>query len=266
MALSIVLLALDSGGHLHFVRSTMSTFVYPLQYVTALPVRFLSWAGTSVESRKQLLEENARLRNEHLLLNARLQRYFILENENRRLRGLLESRRRFRGKVALARLIAVEMSQKRQRFVIDKGEQDGAFVGQAIVDASGIVGQLVEVGMFSSTVLLLTDPSHAIPVEINRNGIRAVAEGRGEKDRLYIDHLPSNQDVAVGDLVVSSGLGQRYPRAYPVGIVRQATLGEGEPFLQVIVEPSARLGQSREVLMVWPQRDRPGPDGPERQP
>ena len=114
------------------------------------------------------------------------------------------------------------------------------------------MGQIVHVGPFSSTVLLITDPNHALPVQVNRNGLRAIAVGTGQNDKLLLEHLPNNADIRVGDLIVSSGLGRRFPSGYPVGKIEKISRDPGEPFAKVMIKPSAQLSQSREVLMVWP--------------
>ncbi|MGH7461879.1 MAG: rod shape-determining protein MreC, partial [Longimicrobiales bacterium] len=137
--------------------------------------------------------------------------------------------------------------------VINKGQREGAYDGQPVVDAGGVVGQLVHVGPFSSTVLLISDPSHALPVQVNRNGLRAVAVGSGQDNALLLEYLPTNSDIREGDLIVSSGLGRRFPSGYPVGNISAIKLEPGEPFAKVTVTPSARLGRSREVLLLWPQ-------------
>ena len=239
-------------GHLKVVRSALSTLVYPLQYVVNLPVEATEWLSNSFVTHKNLLQDNERLKEEHLLLSSKLQRYEILEEENRRLRELLESSFRLNDKVLVAELIAVELQSFRRQIVINKGKREGAYDGQPIVDASGIMGQIVHVGPFSSTVLLITDTNHALPVQVNRNGLRAIAVGSGRDDMLYLEHLPNNSDIRVGDLIISSGLGRRFPPGYPVGQIEKITLDPGESFAKVMIKPSAQLSQSREVLMVWP--------------
>jgi len=154
--------------------------------------------------------------------------------------------------VLIAELLAVDMQPFRHQVTINKGKREGAFDGQPIVDANGIMGQIIHVGPFSSIVLLITDPTHALPVQINRNGLRAIAVGTGQNSSLQLEHLPNNADIRQGDLIVSSGLGSRFPSGYPVGTVSKISLDPAEPFAKVVVTPSARLEQSREVLMVWP--------------
>ncbi len=239
-------------GHLKIIRSALSTLVYPLQYVVNLPVEAAEWVSVSLVTHHNLLEENSRLKREHLLLSSKLQRYEILESENRRLRNLLESSFRLNDRVLVAELVAVELQSFRRQIVINKGQREGAYDGQPIVDATGIMGQIVHVAPFSSTVLLLTDPNHALPVQVNRNGLRTIAVGTGQRDKLLLENLTNNADIRVGDLIISSGLGRRFPSGYPVGQIEKISRDPGEVFAKVVVKPSAQLSQSREVLMVWP--------------
>lgn len=239
-------------SHLKIIRSALSTLVYPLQYVVNLPIQATEWISVSLVTHNNLLEENDRLKHEHLLLSSKLQRYEILEAENRRLRNLLESSFRLNDKVLVAELIAVELQSFRRQIVINKGRREGAYDGQPIVDAAGIMGQIIHVAPFSSTVLLVTDPNHALPVQVNRNGLRAIAVGTGQSDKLLLENLPNNADIQVGDLIISSGLGHRFPSGYPVGLIEKISRDPGEAFAKVIIKPSAQLSKSREVLMVWP--------------
>lgn len=239
-------------GHLETLRSALSTLVYPLQYLVNMPAEAARWMSDSLVTRESLLKENARLKQEQLMLGSRLQRFAVLEQENKRLRELLESSLRRRERVLVAELLAVELEPFRRQVVINKGQREGAYYGQPVVDVGGVVGQIVHVGPFSSTVLLITDPSHALPVQINRNGLRAIAVGTGQDGVLLLENLPSNADIQRGDLVVSSGLGRRFPSGYPVGVVEDIRQEPSEPFAKVTVKPSARPGQSREVLLVWP--------------
>jgi rod shape-determining protein MreC len=188
------------------------------------------------------------------VLESRLQRFAVLEAENRRLRELLASSLRHEQKVLVAELLAVELQPFRRQIVIDKGRRQGAYSGQPIADARGIMGQITHVGPFSSTVLLITDPSHALPVEVNRNGVRAIAIGTGDSNMLRLEHVPTNADIREGDLLVSSGLDGRFPPGYPVGLVSEVVLETGEAFARVLVRPAARLERSREVLMIWPYK------------
>ncbi len=239
--------------HVETVRSALSVVVYPFQYLVNLPVEMGQWVVNSLVTRESLLKENARLREEHLLLSSKLQKFAALEVENQRLNELLESSFKVGERVLVAELLAVELERFQRQIVINKGSREGAFNGQPVVDAAGIMGQIVHVGPFSSTVMLITDASHAIPVQVNRNGLRAVAIGTGATNNLELEYIPNNADIRVGDLIVSSGLGSRFPPGYPVGQVTRVAIDPGEPFAKVTAIPSAKLDRSREVLLVWPQ-------------
>ena len=251
--LSVSAMFLDHRlGYLDSIRSALLTVIYPVQYVVNIPVKVVSFVNEYFITHQALVEENDRLKQEHLLLNSKLQRFAILESENNRLRRLFESSLRLSERVLIAELMAVDLQPFKHQIRINKGQNQGAYDGQPILDASGIMGQIVHVSPFYSDVLLITDPTHSLPVEINRNGLRAIAVGTGQKDLLLLEHLPTNADINVGDLVVSSGLGRRFPSGYPVGVVEKISLDPGEPFAKIIVKPSAKLEQSREVLLVWP--------------
>ncbi len=242
-------------GHLELVRAGVSTFVYPLQYAASLPAGFFREISASLVARTALLEENEKLRREQLLLHSKLQRYSVLQEENRRLRALLESSVESHDQVLVAELVEVELEPFRQQIIINKGLKEGVYDGQPLVDSGGIMGQVIHVGPFSSTVLLITDPTHSIPVQVDRNGLRSIAAGIGQDNILLLENLPTNADIKEGDLIVSSGLGRRFPRGYPVGTIANISRTPGEPFSNVSVLTSAKFGRSREALLLWPYTD-----------
>ena len=244
------------NSHLEILRSSISTLVYPLQYTAGLIADLPRKISAITESRQALMNENERLRDEQLRMYSRLQRIATLEDENRRLRALLESSVDFYERMLVAELVGVELEPFRQQIIINKGLTDGAFNGQPVVDSGGIMGQVIHVSPFSSTVLLITDPTHSIPVLVNRNGLRSVAAGLGQDNVVSLEHVPVNADIKEGDLVVSSGLGRKFPRGYPVGTVSSITRLPGELFSSVLVAPSAKFGETREALLLWP--DQPG--------
>ena len=179
-----------------------------------------------------------------------------MQVENQQLRALLESSKTIGERVLIAELLSVDLDPYKREIVINKGSREGVYAGQPIIDASGVMGQVVHVGPFSSTALLITDPSHALPVQVNRNGLRAIAVGVGSENYIELPHLPNNADILVGDLLVSSGLGCVFPTGYPVGRITQIDTDPSLPFAKVIAEPTARLNRSREVLLVWPQQSK----------
>lgn len=251
--LSLFLLIADQRSDwLDTARKTIGAAVYPLRVVVDAPISLWRWIGESTSSRNQLLLELSRLETERLITQARLQRYSSLEAENARLRAMLEARSRVRERVQVAEILSVSSNPFRHVLVIDKGTRDGAFEGQATIDAQGVVGQVIEAGLLSSHVMLISDPDHALPVQVNRSGLRTIAVGTGNYDRLELPFLPNNADIQEGDLLVTSGLGGAFPPGYPVGTVDSVIRVPQNPFAEVSAKPAAALGQVREVMLIWP--------------
>ncbi|MCP5141181.1 MAG: rod shape-determining protein MreC [Gammaproteobacteria bacterium] len=251
--LSIVLMTADHRlNYLGAVRSTLALVVYPLQIVAAFPPRAWDWVGETFASRDQLLAENERLRTSHLLLEVRMQRHAALEAENQRLRELLGSTTQVSGRMLISELMSVDLDPYRHEVLVNKGSQDGVFEGQPVLDALGVMGQVVRVTPLNSTVLMITDPSHALPVQINRTGERTVAVGTGDLRLLRLPYLPNNVDLREGDLLVTSGLGDRFPAGYPVAVINAISHDPGEPFARVTALPTAHLARIREALLLWP--------------
>ena len=251
-SLSILILVVDHReNHLDAVRRAIGATVYPLRVIVDAPTALWHWTRETRESQNELRLENSRLNAERLLTHARLQRYSALEAENARLRAMLEARTLVRNEVRVAGIMSVSANPFRHVLVIDKGKNDGVYDGQAMIDANGIVGQVIETGLFSSHAVLISDPDHALPVQINRNGLRTIAVGTGDFDRLDLPFLPNNADVTVGDLLVTSGLGGAFPAGYPVAIVDSVTRIPQEPFAAVSAEPAAKLNQVREIMLIW---------------
>ena len=237
--------------HLDTVRKAIGVAVYPLQLIVDAPVRFWEWLGDSTTSRNELQLEVGRLKAERLLTNARLQRLTALEAENARLRALLDARSKVRDEVRVAEIMAVDANPYEHNLVIDIGSRHGVYDGQAIVDADGVVGQVIQTGLMTAKAVLISDTDHALPVEVNRNGLRTIAVGTGEIDRLDLPFLPNNADIRTGDLLVTSGLGGAFPAGYPVAVVGTVTRMPQEPFADVTARPSAALDQVREVMLIW---------------
>jgi rod shape-determining protein MreC len=249
---SISLMVLDhQRDALGSLRSGLSVAVYPIQVLVDLPFRVTGWTAETFSTRTRLLAENRRLRAESLESRVRLQRLAALEAENSRLRALLKSTPAVVDRVLVARILAVDLDPFRHRLVIDKGGRQDVYEGQAMLDADGIVGQITRVGPISSEAILISDPGHAIPVEVNRNGLRTIALGTGDSSRVTLPFLPNNADIEPGDLLVSSGLGGAFPAGYPVAEVVQVERRPGEPFMAVEAEPTGALIREREVLLVW---------------
>lgn len=252
MVLSLVIMFMDHRQHhLESIRSGLSILIYPLQYAVNIPSRVTNWAETSLSTHNTLVDENRALKAQLFEQQTRLLTFAALENENQRLRELLQSANRSWERVQIAELLAVDLDPFRRQMLLNKGSNDGIFEGQPLLDAHGVMGQVIRVNAYNSTAMLLTDPSHAIPVQVNRNGLRAIALGTGNSDELDIPHIPNNADIQVGDLLVSSGLGQRFPADYPVAEVVAVVRDPREPYAHITARPSALLEQAREVLLVW---------------
>jgi rod shape-determining protein MreC len=251
IALSLGLMFIDTRYELlQPARAALATATAPVEMAASLPDTASSTAHYFA-SREALMRQNEALRREQLLLQARLQKLIALESENRRIRALLKSSRNLEDRILIAEILAVSNDPYRQYLKLNKGTQQGVFVGQALVDAQGIMGQIVDVGLHDSSALLITDPNHGIPVEVSRNGLRTIAHGTGGSPGLNLPYLPSNADVQLGDTLYSSGLGGRFPAGYPVGKITEIKHHPGEHFLTIAAVPAAHMDRGREVLLVW---------------
>ncbi len=259
--LSIVLMVVDHRfSHLQALRKVVDVAVYPLQVAVDAPFRLWGWLRHATVTRGELQDKLDLLENERLILKAELQTQAALRAENQRLRELLEARTRVRDAVRVAEIMAVYANPYGHSFVIDVGTRDGAFNGQALVDAQGVVGQIIRTALMSSQAILITHPSHALPVEVNRNGLRTIAKGTGEIDRLDLPFLPNSADISAGDLLVTSGLGGGFPAGYPVAVVTSVNRIPQEPFADVNAAPVAALDQVREVMLIFPSAPGPAAD------
>lgn len=233
------------------VESSLSVAAAPFYWVADIPRRLVGWGSELVVSREVLIDENKQLKAQALLLKAKVQKLASLEAENVRLRELLNSSALLDETVLVAELIGVSTDPLHHEIIINKGTKDQLYVGQPVLDAQGLMGQVVEVGPVFSRVLLITDATHAIPVQVNRNGVRSIAEGVGVLHELTLRHVSATTDIKEGDLLVSSGLGGHFPVGYPVAVVTEVTIDPGQPFVIVRAEPSAQINRSRHVLLVF---------------
>ena len=260
LGLRLIVLAILSAGlmvadhrqhHLAVIRDWMSAAAYPFQWAVQAPLQ--AWTATreSFASRTRIEADNVKLASDNLVLRLKLMRFDSLEQENQRLRAARESSARVVQRTLVAEIVRVDLDPFRQRVLINKGSRDGVFRGQAALDANGIFGQVTRAGPLSAEVILISDPEHAIPVQINRTGARSIALGTGRSGLLSLPYLPQNADVIAGDLLVSSGLGGVYPPGYPVGRVTAVIRDPGQPLLAVEAEPLAALDRDPEVLLVW---------------
>ncbi|MCP4288407.1 MAG: rod shape-determining protein MreC [Gammaproteobacteria bacterium] len=252
VVISLALMAVDHRqNHLEGIRAILSIALSPFHVVTNLPRSTSKWVSETFASLSSLQQQNQDLRKENLLLQVQQQKLDSLKTENMRLRNLLDSAFKIGDRVLIAELIAVDLDPYRHQVLVNKGGNSGIFQGQPALDASAVMGQVTHVNPLSSTVLLITDASHGLPVQVNRNGLRTVALGTGHIDRLELPHLPNNADIEVGDLLVTSGLGGRFPPGYPVAEVTAVTRNPGQPFASVLAQPKAKLDQARETMLVW---------------
>jgi rod shape-determining protein MreC len=261
--LALGLIVLDKRyDQLSKIRRALSVVVYPLELGVSSPFRGWAWLRRSVTTRDTLRAENARLRAKLLDERFRLQRYAALEAENAELRGLRTSTAGVEARPLVADIMDVDVDAFRERVLVDKGAADGVRVGQAVLDAHGVYGQVESVGEHTGDVLMLSDATSAIPVMINRTGLRTIAVGTGDLGRLKLPYLPTTADVVKGDLLVTSGLGGTYPEGYPVGTVVAVKIDTVRSLADVEARTAARLDSSRELLIV---RSKPLPPAPAAQ-
>lgn len=251
-------MVVDSHHAVPALRATMTTVVIPIQLMVDKPMQLVNWVGTSIASHQALIAENATLHAQQILLRGQLKKLLALESENAELRALLGSSPRLGyGRIEAAQIFAVDTEPNVAEVIIDKGSHDGVYVDQPVLDATGIVGQIIEVGPFTSRIMLVTDPRCAIPAQITRNGQRFLVSGTGALQPLALLHVPDTTDVRIGDVLVSSGLGQRYPIGYPVGVVTRVGHVRGEEFMTILIEPSAHLSRANLVLLFWAEKSVP---------
>lgn len=258
LGLAVTLVILDHhGGWLSQWRRQADLLVQPLWAVAGFPGQVVERIGEDAGTVSSLGAENRRLRNDLLVANARLARLQAATADNARLRRLLGAVERGGLDVQLAPILDIDLDPTRQRLVLDAGSSDGVRVGQVAIDAGGVVGQIIATTPAHATVLLLTDPDHALPVAVVRNGVRLVAHGTGRSDRLTLGSIPLSSDVKVGDLLVTSGLGERFPAGFPIGRIVALRPDDSRAFLIGEVEPAAQLDRGRDVLLLRHAPPRP---------
>ncbi len=252
VVLSVVLLVVDQRtNHLRGVRAVLSVAVYPVQSLVSLPLQLLDQAFKYSISYSKLQEENASLKQQALLQKTNLLKLTTLEKENIRLRALLEKSYKLGEQVMVAELLAVNQAPYEHIVVVDKGTHFGIYPKQPVLDAEGVVGQVIRTLPLSAEVMLITDPNHAISVEVSRNGLRTIAVGSGRYNRLNLPFLPNNADILPGDTLITSGLDNVFPQGYPVAVVDKFIQQPNKPFADISATPVAHLDKDREVLIVW---------------
>ncbi len=254
IVLSIGLITLNhQQTHLKTFRWFLAELVAPAQYIINWPVKIYTWADESLSENQSLLVKNKNLQGEVIQLKARLQKLILLERENTQLRALLHSSPRENEKMLVAQLLAVDPDPFAQQVILNQGKNAQVYLGQPVLDGNGVFGQIIQVEPFTSRVLLLTDTRSAIPVQDVRSGTRGIVVGLGDSNKLKLIDMPVTADLKIGDALVTSGLGEKFPVGYPVGTITSITKNSGNQFATVTVMPAAKINQSHLVLLVWPE-------------
>lgn len=237
------------------VRAALSLPIAPFQYMVSWPSRFIDKLKNTIVSHDDLVKENLRLKTDQLMLRSQLQRLIAIESENTYLKALLQSSHQVKGKTLIAELLAVDAEPFVRQVILDKGTRDGVYIGQPVLDANGVMGQVTQVGPITSRILLINDPHSGISVQNARNGARAFAVGDSYTGKMRIMYMAKTADIKIGDIFITSGLGDHYPEGYPVGKVLSVSKDPAHQFATVLLQPSAHLDSSRQVLLVWYQRN-----------
>ena len=237
------------------IRAAMSLPLAPLEYAISWPADAIDKLRNVINTHDDLVKENLRLKTDQLLLRSQLQRLLAIESENNYLKSLLQSSQQSKNKTLIAELLAVDFGPFVNQVVVNKGKRDGVYQGQSVLDANGVMGQVIQVGPITSRVILINDSHSGIAVQNARNGMRAVAIGDNYPDQLRLMYVPKTSDIKVGDIFITSGLGGHYPEGYPVGRVESVSNNPASQFATVYLKPSAHLDSSRQVLLVWSQHN-----------
>lgn len=257
---SFALMTLDARfTQVDYLRQSLSYLVSPVQSLISLPTDMVEWSSRTFAERDELLEENRSLNNQVLVLQQKVQQLAVLQAENQRLRRLLGATERFDAAYVTAEMISVDPDPFTHQVIINRGAQDGVYVGQAVLDATGLFGQVIQVNSLTARVLLVADANHAVPVQVNRNGMRSILVGTGDLNVLEMEFVPDTADVRIGDLLMTSGLAGRFPEGYPVAEVQAIEHDPGEPFAHIRTKPLAELDRSRSLLLVF-ERESGGND------
>ncbi|MFA5983961.1 MAG: rod shape-determining protein MreC [Methylococcaceae bacterium] len=250
--ISVALLATEFQSlRLEPLRAALSFLVDPIRYLVDLPSTLSQRLSDSILSYETLKKDNTQLREQQLIDQTKLLKFEALEQENIRLRALLENSFKLGEQVLVAELLSVKMAPYEHVVLVNKGTRFGVHPQQPVLDANGIVGQVIRSLPMSSEIMLITDPSHAVPVQINRNGLLTIAVGSGQTNRLNLPFLPNNADIKPGDLLITSGLGGTFPPGYPVAVVDEFNPQPNKPFASITATPKALLDRNRELLIVW---------------
>ena len=254
IALSLAMMLIDNRTQqFEKLRNILQTVVYPVMFISTIPREMIRGVTGTMETSSNLQTENESLRQENLLLHSRLEKLHSLEADNRRLKRLLGQSEQIAEHVLLAELVEVSLEPYTQQISLNKGSSDDVYVGQPVINGDGVIGQVVHTSQFQSTVTLLTDPGSAIPVMVMRNGLRGVLFGTGVRNKLAMPYMTADADIRVGDLLISSGMGGRFPTGYPVATVTEVIQQPSDEFLTINTLPVTQLDHGREVLLIWPE-------------
>jgi rod shape-determining protein MreC len=254
IALSLALMLIDNRTQqFEKLRNVLQTVIYPVMFISTLPREMIRAVTGTMEASSTLQSENESLRQENLLLHSRLEKLHSLEADNRRLKRLLGQSEQIAENVLLAELVEVSLEPYTQQISLNKGSSDDVYVGQPVINGDGVIGQVVHTSQFQSTVTLLTDPGSAIPVMVMRNGLRGVLFGTGVRNKLALPYMTADADIRIGDLLISSGMGGRFPTGYPVATVTEVLQQPSDEFLTINTLPVTQLDHGREVLLIWPE-------------
>jgi rod shape-determining protein MreC len=250
--LAVVIMYLDQRVHyLEHVRYVLQAAAYPIQLAVNSPPSAWRWIRESSQTRDTLRTENQRLRARQRELELMAMRYEALAQENGDLRGLRAALPPVAERWLPAEIINIQLSAIRQRLLINRGAGNGVFKGQAVLDDRGLIGQTSHVGPWSAEVILITDPEHAVPVRLERTGLRTIAVGSGDGSSLALPYLPANADIRSGDLLMTSGLGGVFPEGYPVARVSEVHREAVQPLAQVRASVLSHIDSDTEVMLVW---------------
>ena len=254
VVLSFILLVNDQrNNYLSILRNSIAIAIYPLQSAVEIPSRLTDWFDLRIKSKEILIKENQNLLSQQKINSSILQRYESLEQENERLKQILNAASNLDNKVEITRIISVNVNPYRHTIVIDKGERDGVYEGQVLLGTDGVMGKILHINFLRSEAILISDSDHALPVEINRNGLRTIVLGNGSYTKLDVPYIPNNADIEIGDLLVTSGLGGKFPSGYPVAKVDFIESDLSEQFYKVSAKPIAYLNQVRELMLLKPE-------------
>lgn len=254
--LSVALMLLDHRlDSFSSARTYLNSLVAPIQYAANLPGAMLNWTSTNLTTQQQLLDENERLVRENVMLSEQIQQNNFLRQENEHLRALLGSVSEQGVRKMIAEVMAIDNNPYSHQLVINKGTLNGVYEGQAVLDEHGVVGQVLHVATTNSRILLISDITHAVPTRLLKNNVQLIVSGTGNLTELTLEHVAHSTDVAVGDVLISSGLGNVFPEGYPVATISEVIRDESRPFAYVKATPVAKLDRLKYLLLLWPESE-----------